>query len=222
MRIEALTGRGTKIDARFEWLSIESNLAEDCQPEEDGNHEWNMVASRSDVSGRIHVTDRQGKQKDEVHFRGTGYHDHCFDERWLPDTLNSWQKGRVHFPDFTAIFFRFEEIDSNEESTKLYLVENGKLSEFEVQSAATDFSRNMFGLKYPSRMELTADGVGKLEINQNEIIESSFFYLRFLSEMTLTLDNGETRYGTGISEHLAPKALKYRWLDWLRGLRIRR
>ncbi|MGI8545283.1 MAG: hypothetical protein ACR2MD_17625 [Aridibacter sp.] len=68
---------------------------------------------------------------------------------------------------------------------------------------------------------LTEDNV-KLRVKQQNVVDSSFFYLRFLSEMTLTLRDGKPRKTIGFTEHLAPKALKYRWLDWLINMRIGR
>jgi hypothetical protein len=62
----------------------------------------------------------------------------------------------------------------------------------------------------------------RLRIKNNQIIDANFFYLRFLSEMTLTLRDGKPRKTIGITEYLAPKALKYGWLDWLVNLRIGR
>ena len=62
----------------------------------------------------------------------------------------------------------------------------------------------------------------RLRVKQTKIIDSSFFYLRFLSEMTLTLRDGKPRQAIGITEYLKPKALKYRWLDWLTNMRIGR
>ncbi|MEJ7699617.1 MAG: hypothetical protein WKF71_08245 [Pyrinomonadaceae bacterium] len=40
--------------------------------------------------------------------------------------------------------------------------------------------------------------------------------------MTLTQADGTIRKTTGITEYLAPKVLKYRWLDWLTNMRIGR
>jgi hypothetical protein len=61
-----------------------------------------------------------------------------------------------------------------------------------------------------------------LAVKHRKIIDSSFFYLRFLSEMNLTLGDGKTRQTLGITEYLAPKALKFRWLNWLINMRIGR
>jgi hypothetical protein len=59
-------------------------------------------------------------------------------------------------------------------------------------------------------------------VKQIETIDSSFFYLRFLSEITLTLRDGKPRKSLGITELLKPKILKYRWLDFLINMRIGR
>ena len=84
------------------------------------------------------------------------------------------------------------------------------------------FKRDKFGIKYPTHLTFISENNTRLSVRQNKIIDSSFFYLRFLSEMTLTLPGGEPRQTVGITEYLAQKALKYRWLDWLTNMRIGR
>ena len=218
--IDTKLGKNKRIKANFEWLSIESDFVPQNREERVSGHSWNLVAPRSDVTGKITVETKRDGNSDEIIFRGTGYHDHNLDDRWLPDTLKSWQRGRVHFPDSTAVFYRYLETESNEATTKLFIVRDGKLSSNNAVSDAQEFSRNLFRLKYPSRLQITDSKKTRLKIKQSNLIESSFFYLRFLSEMTLSLGDGKPRKGIGITEHLAPKALKYRWLDWLTGVRI--
>jgi hypothetical protein len=62
----------------------------------------------------------------------------------------------------------------------------------------------------------------RLRVKPIKVIDSSFYYLRFLSEITLTLRDGVPRRTTGITEYLAPKTLKYRWLNWLSDMRTGR
>ncbi len=222
LEINATLHKKSRIEARFEWLSIESDL----QPATDQNlsdtHFWNLVSPRSDVTGRISVINQKGRKRDEINFRGTGYHDHNFDNRWLPDTVQDWQWGRSHFPDTTAVFYRYKELGNRDSVTKLFLTRDFIISEKDAEFEVQETGRDKFGLKYPKRMKITTkDGV-KLRVKQNEVIDSSFFYLRFLSEMTLTLRDGKPRKTTGITEHLKPKALKYRWFDWLINMRIGR
>lgn len=220
--INAKLRKNRRLEAHFEWLSIESDFLPEKPVNKEDSHAWNLVVSRADVTGKISISDNKGKGTDVINFRGTGYHDHNFDNRWLPDTVSEWQWGRAHFADATAIFYRYKEIGEEAAATKLFVVSNGELRDRDAEYERQSFKRDKFGLKYPTRLRfVTGDNV-RLRVKQNQVIDSSFFYLRFLSEITLTLRDGKPRKAVGITEHIAPKALKYRWLDWLTNMRIGR
>ncbi|MEO6589093.1 MAG: hypothetical protein ABIP06_07175 [Pyrinomonadaceae bacterium] len=220
IQINAKLRKNRRIEAHFEWLSIESDFLPGKELNLEKAHYWNLVAPRSDVSGRITVSGKNNKTHDVIHFRGTGYHDHNLDNRWLPDTVEDWQWGRAHFADSTAVFYRYKEIGENDSVTKLMTIRNGELRERDASFAEENFSRHIYGIKYPQRLTfLTPDNM-RLRVKQTKLIDASFFYLRFLSEMTLTLRDGKPRKTIGITEHLSPKALKLRWLDWLINMRI--
>lgn len=208
------------LTANFEWLSIETDLNPATDNQAQANHFWNLVSSRSDVTGRISVTNQNGTKDDEVNFRGTGYHDHNRDNRWMPETIREWQRGHCHFPDTTAVFFRYEEMNSSRPETKLFLTRDYQISEKRVSFEVSETSRDILGLKYPKRIKMNSDDGVEVEINQGKPIDSTFFYLRFLSEITLKLADRKPRKTIGITEHLDPKTLKYRWLDWLVKMRI--
>lgn len=219
LSIDLMLRKKCRLKAEFEWLSIESDFLGETKMNLDKAHFWNMVAPRSDVSGRILVHDRKGKNQDTIHFRGTGYHDHNLDNRWLPDTVKEWHWGRAHFLDATAVFYRYNEI-GRKPLNKMLIVRSGELREREVKYEEHNFTRDKFGIKYPQRLSFVSEDNLRLRVKQNRVIDSSFFYLRFLSEMTLTLRDGKPRKTIGITEYLAPKTLKYRWLDWLVNMRI--
>lgn len=211
-----------RLIGNFEWLSIEGNFFPDKTEINGETHHWNLVSSRSDVTGSIKIEDKRGKNIDTIHFRGTGYHDHNTDSRWMPKTIKDWQWGRAHFYDSTAIFYRYSELSDNLPVTKLFVIQNGELRERNALYEEQNISRNIFGLKYPKRLRLhTKDNVS-LRVKQNEVIDQSFFYLRFLSEITLTLRDGKPRKTIGITELLNPKPLNYRWLDFFINMRIGR
>ena len=220
--INAKLRKNRHLEAHFEWLSIESDFLPEKPIIKENSHAWNLVVSRADVTGKISISNDKGKDIDVIHFRGTGYHDHNFDDRWLPDTVSEWQWGRVHFPDVTAVFYRYQEIGEESATTKLFTVRSGELRDHDAEYQSENIRRDKFGIKYPTRLRFeTQDGV-ILQVEQKNVIDSSFFYLRFLSEITLTLRDGKSRKSVGITEYLAPKALKYRWLDWLTNMRIGR
>ena len=220
--IKAKLRKNHMLEAQFEWLAIESDFMPEKQGGERDAHVWNLVVSRADVSGRINVRDEQGKELSAQHFRGTGYHDHNYDNRWLPETVRDWQWGRAHFSDCSAVFYRYIENGADADATKLFTIRDGELRTRDAVYEEQQMTRDIFGIRYPQRLTfLTEDNV-RLRVKQTKIIDASFFYLRFLSEMTLTLRDGKPRKSVGITEYLNPKALKYRWLDWLINMRIGR
>lgn len=219
LSLDVLLRKKCRLKADFEWISIESDFLPDKKIEQNENHNWNLVCPRSDVSGRIVVKDRDGKSQNTIHFRGTGYHDHNLDNRWLPETVQDWHWGRAHFLDATAVFYRYNEI-GQQPITKLFVIKNGELRARDAVCEEQNFSRDKFGIKYPQRLSFLSEDDLRLRVKQTQVIDSSFFYLRFLSEMTLTLRDGKPRKTVGITEYLAPKTLKYRWLDWLVNMRI--
>lgn len=215
--------KNCSLEAQFEWLAIESDFLPEKQVGNTDAHIWNLVVSRADVSGRVVVRDEQEKELNTLHFRGTGYHDHNYDNRWLPETVQDWQWGRAHFTDCSAVFYRYKEHGADgDETTKLFTIRNGELQPHDAEYEEQQFARDIFGIKYPQRLTFLTEDNLRLRIKQTQIIDASFFYLRFLSEMTLTLRDGKPRKSVGITEYLNPKALKYRWLDWLVSMRIGR
>ncbi|MGI8788344.1 MAG: hypothetical protein ACR2HG_11350 [Pyrinomonadaceae bacterium] len=222
LSIDARLRRNRILKANFEWLSIESDFTPGDKFDAGDAHSWNLVVSRADVTGRISVFDDKDNNLDIVHFRGTGYHDHNFDNRWLPEIVSDWQWGRAHYADATAVFYRYKERGEADTTTKLFTVRDGVLTNSDASYEEQIFARDKFGVKYPQRITLTDADDNRLRVKQMKIIDSSFFYLRFLSEMTLTLRDGKPGKTIGITEFLNPKALKYRWLDWLTNMRIGR
>ncbi len=222
LSINARLRKNRRLEAHFEWLSVESDFTPDKSINIEDAHSWNLAVSRADVTGKISITDAKGKGSDVVHFRGTGYHDHNLDNRWLPKTVCDWQWGRAHFNDTTAVFYRYKEHGEKNPATKLFTVKENNLRECDAAYEELNFKRDKFGIKYPTLLNFISENNTRLSVKQNKIIDSSFFYLRFLSEMTLTLPDGEPRQTVGITEYFKPKALKYRWLDWLTNMRIGR
>jgi carotenoid 1,2-hydratase len=222
LSINARLRNNRNLKANFEWLSIESDFLPDQQLNREDSHSWNLVVPRADVTGRINVEDDAGKPLDVVHFRGTGYHDHNLDNRWMPEIVSDWQWGRAHFHDSTAVFYRYMENGAAKATTKLFTVRDGTLRDRDSTYDEQNFARDVFGIKYPQRITLVTEDNIRLRVKQLKIIDASFFYLRFQSEMTLTLRDGKPRKTIGITEFLKPKTLKYNWLDWLTNMRIGR
>jgi carotenoid 1,2-hydratase len=213
--VEAQLGGGRTLKAELEWLSVEADLSEAAFCFDGSRHCWNMVAPRSDVSGRITVSGRRADELDSIHFRGTGYHDHNMDNRWLAKTVRDWHWGRAHFADCTAVFYRFRETGQPDANTRLILVTDGELQLRDVAFEEQSYVRDKLGIRYPAQLHLVAEDNVRLDVKPIGVIDSSFYFLRFLSEVTLSIPGKSVHATTGITEFIAPKTLKYRWLNWL-------
>lgn len=222
VKVRARLSGGRELEAAMEWLSVEAGLRPDAFSFGQSSHSWNMVAPRSDVTGKLTVRDRRGNETDVRHFRGTGYHDHNLDNRWLAKTVRDWHWGRAHFADATAVFYRYCEVDDLNPSTKLFVVRNGELQEREVDYDEQNYTRDRRGIRYPTRLRLISEDNMRLRVKPLAVIDSSFHYLRFLAEFTLTLRDGVPRRAMGITEFLAPRTLKHRWLNWLNDLGVQK
>lgn len=229
LNINTTLRRRKRLQARLSWTIKEGDFfageSDEQAAVDDGHaHQWNMVAPRCDVSGELTLTGRDGARSFEQRFHGTGYHDHNRDTRWMPATIAEWQWGRIHFPATTAVFYRYRERGETERTTRLYLTQDNSLEVFAPRVKAARARQHFFGQRYPTLLEFQttpAADVKTLNIRQQRIIDSSFFYLRFLSRATLEID-GRTQHATGITEYLAPRSLSYGWLRWLINMRIGR
>lgn len=222
-----------KLQASLAWTVEDGDFTSGDEADARGGvtsaHEWNLVAPRCRVKGTINIVEPNGG-RNEREWAGTGYHDHNLDTRWMPATIAEWQWGRAHFADATAIFYRYREQENACITTRLYVVRGGELKMYEPQFVASKWRRHFFGLRYPRAIQISADADDgaqpslrpTLRIKQHSIVDSSFFYLRFTGEAQLDLGDGRLRLAVVVAEQLAPRALQWRGLWWLTGLRIGR
>lgn len=220
VNIDVPLGR-RRLKASFEWLSVEADLMPGERSGSCPDSFWNMAATRSDVSGKIELWGRGGKLKRQFHFRGTGYHDHIGGNDPIVDTLSYRHWGRAHFNDATAVFCIKCGLDGQPE-TKLFLVRDGQMQQRSPQVEGSRFRRDRFGIKFPSRLSFMSDDGVRLRIKPFRIVDSSFYDIRMLSQVTLMLRDGKPRKTIGISEFLAPRNIRYRLFRWFTDLKIRK
>jgi len=213
---------GKELSAQFEWLAVESDLAPDMPSTDPGSHVWNLVSPRSDVTGKVIIKDRSGKEAKEVSFRGTGYHDHNLDRRWPPAAISCWSWGRIHFADATAVYYDFRGPGERDSSTNLIIVNEDGLETAEARIETGDERRNIFGLKSPAQLRFDTEAGARLSVTRKAVLDASFFYDRYMLEAVLTLPGGIERRSFGLGEHLAPWKLKRGMLDRLIDMRIGR
>lgn len=222
IQLDLTTARRCQLKAELEWLSIEADLKEPEIKAEPDHASWNMVAPRSDVSGRITLTRRNEKTEKVFHFRGTGYHDHFRSASSLKRTLGSRCWGRAHFVDSTAIFHCHQTGKNTDAFSKLFLVREGSIHERDVQTETHNPERDRYGLKIPRRLSFISDDNIRLRVKPVRVIESGFFKKSIVSEMTLMLRDGRPRKTMGITEFIAPWRLKNPLFRWFSDLRTAR
>lgn len=222
VKVRGVLRGGRRISADFEWIAIESDLKlGENQSGSEVLHNWNLAVPRADVSGKISVESRSGSTLESIDFRGTGYHDHNYDSRWLPDAVSEWQWGRAHFNDTTAVYYDYVG-QSGERITRLITSQDGTACCEEATVIEKSSKRDVFGLSYPHSLTFETPQGTLLTVSNNSPADSSFFYLRHINDALITLPDGSNQKGMAMSERLAPHALRYRWLDWLIDMRIGR
>ncbi len=199
VQIDLLTAGHRRILAEIEWLSVEADLLISPDDAETAEFKWNMVAPRSDVSGRIELIERRGKTRKMIHFRGSGYHDHLRSERPASEILGARCWGRAHFTDQTVIFQHIDE-HAGTNSSNIFLIHDGVINERETRSEVQNITRDRYGFKAPSRLSFLSDDGIKLRVKPMQSIQAGFFESKMISEMTLMLGDGKPRKTMGITE----------------------
>ncbi len=215
LHLDLMTARKRRIEADLEWLSIESDLMAGPPGAKTPSMVWNLVAPRSDVSGRIVRTGIRGKTKKVVHFRGTGYHDHFQSTNSLEESLSSRCWGRAHFSDTTAVFQHISYKGGRGDTTRASYIKDGTL-------IAADANFSITGDRFQDKgttAEFIADNDFAIKIRQIRPIHRGLFEQRMLSEITLELPDGKLRQTEGIFEMSNLKGMfnpLYRWMSDLK------
>lgn len=215
---EVVTARNRRIEADLEWLSIESDLITPVSSAVEHSLIWNLVAPRSDVSGRIVRTGPRGKLEKTTHFRGTGYHDHFRSSVSLTDSITSRCWGRAHFADVTAVFENISYEGSKPDASQVALVRNGSIDAREAKFSMTG---RRFDEEGASAEFTTNDGCS-VKVESLAPLHRDHFEQRMLADITLSPANGESSRTRGFVEHCDPKGMTNPLHRWMSDLRIGR
>ena len=218
VHIDVTTARRRHIEADIEWLSIESDLAAVPQSSKNEKVAWNLVAPRSDVSGRIVRTGVRGKTKTVVHFRGTGYHDHFQSFHPFQMSIASRCWGRAHFSDTTAVFQHIAYGDKADDASCIALVNEGQIS-----ATPSTFIRVDNGAegRLPSANFVANDDLS-ISVRAKTSLQRGFFEQRMIADVELSMPDGSKRSTEGLIEYCRPGGLTNPLLRWMSDLKIGR
>lgn len=204
--VELRTRGKRKIKAELEWLSIESDLSREATISHSTS--WNIVAPRSDVSGRISLIGRSGKTRRLIHFRGTGYHDQFRSERTLEETVGSRFWARAHFVDSTVIVSHHKTKDRRPHWSKILLIRDGTMQQIDLTGFTDELVHGRYGLKLPERETTLSSNDLQLNIKPLSFIRSRSAGMKAVCEITMKLSSEPPKKTTGICEIVNPAQVR--------------
>lgn len=209
---------GRYIESHFEWLSIEADLAADPGPFSRDCHHWNIVAPRSDVTGKITMFNKHGSAEEIRHFRGTGHHSHILDRRPHVETAKHWHWGRVHYADSTAAFSVYRDAANPGPNACLIIIRDGEMQILPAEYSEHGGFRNKFGIRYTAGFRLESPEA-VLDVKPIALMDGDIGCLRFLSAMSLVLNGSEEHSRPGLTELSIPVSGRSRFAEWFGKLR---
>lgn len=217
--VDIRTKRGRRIRAELEWLLVESDLKP--QLGERSRAIWNVAVPRADVSGRITLIGRRGRLRKQIHFRGTGYHDHISSKDVHYRELSSRMWGRAHFVDSTVVFERHGGAQDQNASGKIFFIRDGEIRELDAACEVDGHRRDRYGIKFPRAITYSSGEID-LQIRPISVIRSGFFEVKMLAEVVLDAKGSRRRKTAGMIEFIDPRRMRHRLFRWISDLKIGR
>jgi carotenoid 1,2-hydratase len=175
----------------------------------DSEHSWLPAAPFCRVTGRIELRETQNPGSEEIHFTGTGYHDHNWGRLPFDAAIRDWYWARAALSEERSVILYHVQPHHGPAVSHLLLFEQGRLTRCDAQ-AKVCLSRpvlNGFGTRYFSR--LAASGAGlDVVFRFGTRLDSAPFYLRVLCRAEVGLE-GQTEIGQGIGEYLRPRLMSW-------------
>lgn len=183
---------------------------------ESAGHGWNLTQPRATVETRLSLDSAVGGRQ-EIQWRGTGYHDHNIGQEPMKNEFTDWYWGRFHFPEHTLIYYLMR--TGTGLSYKAWLLDGQmQLKHILTSGRLESYISNAFMLPAARVIELRgekeADKDVKVMIQQSQTVDSGPFYYRFLSEAILhDGPQDKIEQARGITEYIRPARIHYR-LFW--------
>ncbi|MCC5941067.1 MAG: hypothetical protein JJU37_05945 [Balneolaceae bacterium] len=180
----------------------------DSNSEEPSAHVWNLIQPSADVEGTLTLG---GSNSEEIHFKGTGYHDHNFGSEPMKDTFDEWYWGRYHLEGLTLVYYLMR-VKNRWEKKAWLISEEGKteaISSSDIEFSAQQMS--LFGL-LSSRIITFGGNNFKAHLQLDRLTDNGPFYQRFEGRLMATIGDKPVQ-SRGISEYIKPERI-YNKLFW--------
>jgi carotenoid 1,2-hydratase len=180
-------------------------------------HAWNLLLPRSKVVGSVKIAGKTDTY--HIGFHGNGYHDHNIGFEPMSKSFKDWYWGRVHFKDYTLIYYIMNGHKDKQHQAWLISNDNQEIAGHLDVIELSKHKKNWLGLE--SYRDIKLSGVlGTVQIRQNSIIDNGPFYQRFFAEAEFNDVNGK-EIKTGISEYIHPKRIEEKSYWWMVRMRLR-
>jgi carotenoid 1,2-hydratase len=212
LRMEEYLPNGDKFSALLRFISpLSSDNIWHKSPTNNGsnNHVWNLVQPRAHVKGVLSVSQSNRHEKPII-FEGTGYHDQNIGNEPLKNSFQDWYWGRVHFGDFTLVYYFMNQ--SGKEDYKAWLIsaDNKSIVEHVQNIVVGGLKTNSFLLASARRINLEFKSY-TIQVLAEETLDSGPFYMRF--KCTAEMMNKSTKnveLSIGIGEYIKPSRIHWR------------
>ncbi|MEX2402959.1 MAG: hypothetical protein WD625_02435 [Balneolales bacterium] len=206
---------GDRLNAELSFKSedIERHLL-GTGAENDGSpgHMWNLVQPKAKVNGRIYIYENDSIIH-RIKMAGIGYHDHNLGFEPMKDEFDHWYWGRFHFDMGTLIYYVINRKGTQQHKAWLINPYNEELlMEFDDVILAKA-KLNRFMLSSHRKLKFKNEQA-QVIIQQDQVLDSGPFYMRFTGQATLHMDNHKSVVNsTGITEFIKPKRI-YSRIFW--------
>jgi hypothetical protein len=174
----------------------------------DRGHDWSPVLTNAHATGELRCGHRVW------HVDAPAYHDRNASPVHVDALgISDWAWGRYRVGELTHIYYVVTPRDAAQSPVAMYVVlyPDGSSTVQHAQVVRRRHALDVFGLWWPTQLELTVDNRPILRIRHRALVDRSFFYLRSATEAELP--DGQTF--AGWSEFLRPDRVDltvYRWL----------
>ena len=177
----------------------------------DFRHHWVLSVPKAEVLGVLDITSLSSDERQVLHFRGRGYHDHNLGTVPMYESIDRWHWGRFFSDRYDLIYyvvFLRGRASSPQAVMMLLDHETGVHSVLDsVRVSENDFRRGLFAPVHASSLRLE-DGTVSVDIRHHEVLDTGPFYLRYASRFSMAIGDEQLEEVRGISEFLNPEALK--------------
>ncbi|NTU53724.1 MAG: carotenoid 1,2-hydratase, partial [Chlorobiaceae bacterium] len=189
----------------------------------DFRHQWVLSVPKAEVFGVLDIVALASNERQVLHFRGRGYHDHNLGIIPMYESIDRWYWGRAFSDRYDLIYYVvFLRGRASRPQAVMMLRDHatGSQSVFEtVNVSESHFKRGLFAPVHARTLRLDAGRVC-VEIRHQTALDTGPFYLRYTSTLSMTIGEERLEEVKGISEFLNPAALNSRVMQFFTASRV--